>query len=342
MTKLLIIRFSSFGDIVHAVAVPRAFKETFPGSQVDWLTREDFAKLLEQQPTIDKVISFSRAAGVSGLIKLGWQLSKSGYTHIYDAHSNLRSGLLMAVLRTIDFIKWAGGETQTHFATRPKNRIRRFLFFKFRMNVLPRPFRAADSYHWPLAKWGLPKTVPQGPQFRVEDRPFPNDVEQDLAKARRLSHVIAIAPSAAWEMKRWPIEHWKSLIAKRPQDAFVILGGKEDTFVNELAAPNVFNFAGRLSLVESARLIARADLLVSNDTGSLQVGDQMERPTIALIGPTAFGYPSHSTSIALERPLVCQPCSKDGRGKCVNSLYKRCLIELTPDIVDAQIEAMLK
>ena len=101
------------------------------------------------------------------------------------------------------------------------------------------------------------------------------------------------------------------------------------------------NLAGKVSLVETSRVIERASLVVSNDTGSLQVADQMERPTIALIGPTAFGYPSHATSIYLENPLWCQPCSKDGRGGCVNDLYKRCLVELAPERVAAKAIAML-
>lgn len=324
--KLLVIRFSSFGDIVQAIAVPRSFLEAYPGSSVDWLTREDFASLVAEQPTVTKVVSFSRREGVVGLCRLAWTLSRSGYTHIYDAHSNLRSSILMSLLRILS--------PRSKFAVRPKNRLRRFLFFKLRLrHVLPRPFRAADSYHRPLAKWGLSETVPSGPQFRISQGPTPALPDRP---------VVALAPSAAWEMKRWPLEHWKTLIALLPDVSFVLLGGKEDTFLKELEGARVVNFAGALSLVETSRVVESADLVISNDTGVLQVADQMERPTIALIGPTAFGYPSHTSSVALEKPLWCQPCSKDGRGRCVNDLYKRCLVELTPDVVAAQARVLLR
>lgn len=326
--KLLVIRFSSFGDIVQAIAVPRAFLDAYPGSSVDWLTREDFASLVAEQDSISKVISFSRRSGFLGLLSLAWELSRSGYTHIYDAHSNLRSSILMALLRVLSW--------RSKFAVRPKSRFRRFLFFKFRMrSVLPRPFRAADSYHRPLETWGLSPVVPSGAQFRVTAGPVPE------LRSSGAGPVVALAPSAAWEMKRWPVEHWKTLIDLMPDASFVLLGGKEDTFLLQLEGPRVKNLAGKLSLVESSRVIAAADLVISNDTGSLQVADQMERPTIALIGPTAFGYPSHSTSVALEKPLWCQPCSKDGRGRCVNDLYKRCLVELEPTVVAAQARALL-
>ena len=314
--KLLVIRFSSFGDIVQAIAVPRAFLDAYPGSTIDWLTREDFASLVAEQDSISNVISFSRSDGLGGLIRLAILLSRARYTHIYDAHSNLRSTLLVLILRVLSI--------RSSIAVRPKSRLRRFLFFKFRMRkVLPQPFRAADSYHRPLSKWGLPSTVPVGPQFRVSVGSIP-----DLPKP-----FVALAPSAAWEMKRWPVEHWRELIALMPETNFVLLGGPEDTFLTALEGPRVLNLAGRVSLVETSRVIAAAALVISNDTGSLQVADQMERPTIALIGPTAFGYPSHSTSIYIEKPLWCQPCSKDGRGRCVNDVYKRCLVELLPSLV---------
>jgi ADP-heptose:LPS heptosyltransferase len=348
--KLLMIRFSSFGDIVHAIAVPRAFLDIYPESTVDWLTREEFAGLLEQQSSITRVLPFSRRLGLKGLIKTAVQLSGAGYTHVYDAHSNLRSSILVGILRVLNMFARLRSLPFSQFAKRPKNRIRRFLFFKFRMNVLPRPFRAADSYHRPLVKWGLLPHVPLGRQFFLNEEARPDasisiELTLELERLRdSFSSLIAMAPSAAWEMKRWPTEHWKSLIASLPGAGFVLLGGKEDTFLEEirLSAPGqVVNSAGRLSMVESARVIAGADLVISNDTGSLQVADQMERPTIALIGPTAFGYPSHPTSITMERPLSCQPCSKDGRGGCVNSLYKRCLVELTPESVREQVLILL-
>ncbi len=340
--KLLIIRFSSFGDIVQAIAVPQSFRNVYPDAQVDWLTREDFAPLLRQQPTITNVIALSRSAGFFGLVRVAWRLSRYSYTHIYDAHSNLRSMVAMTVLRLgmVRNVLLFSDRPTAFFATRSKDRLRRFLFFKFHFKVLPRPFRGADSYHRPLVPWGLAATVPKGPQFRLKDIDLPNYIVSDLLKLREAyDHVVVLAASAAWEMKRWPLEHWKALIGKMPSTAFVLLGGKDDTFLEDLRAldpARVLNVAGKLTLDQSSAMIFQADLVIANDTGILHVADQMERPTIALIGPTAFGYPSHATSVALVHPLECQPCSKDGRGGCVNTLYKRCLVELSPESVHAE------
>src|SRR5689334_11497993 len=96
-SSLLVIRFSSFGDIAQAVGVPAAFKQLDGKAQIDWIVRSDFQGFLLSHPLIREIIPFSRSAGVSGLIRLAWKLSARNYTHIYDAHNNLRSRMLIAV-----------------------------------------------------------------------------------------------------------------------------------------------------------------------------------------------------------------------------------------------------
>src|SRR5690606_22489281 len=148
----------------------------------------------------------------------------------------------------------------------------------------------------------IPPSQPEGPQFWSK-APIPAEVLQSLNELPR--PWIIGAPSAAWEMKRWPVEYWCELI-KQLRTSFILLGGPEDRFIAEIAsvAPDrTLNLAGRLSLVESSTLVQLADLVISGDTGILHVADLMERPTLALIGPTAFGYPSRRNSIVLEVPV---------------------------------------
>ena len=331
---LLIIRFSSFGDIIHGIGVPAAFKAHFPGAAVDWLVRADLKGLVDDHPAIDRVIPFERKSGWLGLLKTSWQLARSDYTHVYDAHSNVRAFFVRAIFRL------AGSKASV--VRRSKDRFRRWLLFALRRNTLPRPFRSADSFHRPLVQWGLPPTTPPGAHY-FPKAALPPEIETELAKLPR--PLYALAPSAAWEMKRWPIEHWLSFMRQVGDGSFVLLGGPEDGFIENLTRefPNrALNVAGRLSLAQSASVLARADLIVANDTGMMHAADQMERPTIALIGPTAFGYPSPPKSRALEIELPCKPCSKDGSGRCVNDLYKRCLVDLKPEAVIAAAREMTK
>jgi ADP-heptose:LPS heptosyltransferase len=222
---------------------------------------------------------------------------------------------------------------------RSKNRFRRWLLFKFRMNALPKPFRGVASFQKPLLKWLSDEEV-KAPQFFVDPTALAK-AQETLGSAGK---VISLVPSAAWEMKRWPIEHWQKLILELQFENFVLLGGPEDKFceqIRSVAPDRVKNLAGQLSLQESAAISSLSKLVVSNDTGILHVADQLGVPTIALIGPTAFGYPYHQNSQVAEIELWCKPCSKDGRGKCINDLYKRCLVEVTPSKVAGQARAMM-
>jgi ADP-heptose:LPS heptosyltransferase len=344
--RLLIIRFSSFGDIVQAVGVPAAFLSTYRGARVDWLVREDYANLLRSQPLISSVISFERKLGFLGLVALSWRLARDNYTHVYDAHSNIRSRIVVLVFRAqryLSLLVSSGQKRQSlKICRRSKERLARWLFFRFRAKTLPQPYKGAESFIRPLAKWQIPVSLPPGPLFSYNAK-LPDKVQALLTPLPRPR--IALAPSAAWQMKRWPIEHWKRLIELLHGVHFVVLGGPEDGFLGDIAASasdRVVNLAGKVSLLENALILQQVDLVVANDTGILHVADQMERPTLALIGPTAFGYPSHMSSQILEIELACKPCSKDGSGRCKNSLYQRCLVELTPERVAAQAKSVLE
>jgi heptosyltransferase-2 len=226
------------------------------------------------------------------------------------------------------------GAPRLQFARRPKNRVKRWLLFRLRLAFLPQPFRGAVSFLEPMAKWGVASwPLPAGPHvFPAGGNPT-DPVESELDA---LGPFIALAPSAAWEMKRWPPEHWRRLIALLPEARFALLGGPGDGFceaIRAVAPERVLNLAGRLDLQGSLRAIARSSLTIANDTGLLHASDLMGQATLAIVGPTAFGYPSGPRSEALEIELPCKPCTKDGRGRCRNSLYKRCLLELAPERV---------
>ena len=114
MHKLLVIRFGSIGDIIQALGIPQAFKTQFPESEVHWLTKQDFSYLVEFNPSVNKVLSIPQGTGILSLIKLAANLRFSGYTHVYDAHNNLRSFVVIFVMRLL--------MGKFKFLRRPKNR----------------------------------------------------------------------------------------------------------------------------------------------------------------------------------------------------------------------------
>ena len=308
--KILILRFSSFGDIVQALDVPTALRERFPGTAIHWAVRSDFREVVALHPHVDRIWTLDRQKGWRGLWKLATELRKEGFTHLYDAHNNLRSWILRLLLMP------------PHLVRRSKNRWKRFLLFKFRKNLFPWPFIGRKSFLAPLSKWGVSEALFQSPFPQLA---LPFEAPQKY---------VVLIPATAWAKKNWPRSHWVELIGLLQDQKLVVLGGPSDQFIDEIVTeakhPSLLNLRGRLSLIESCAVVAGAKAVISADTGLMHVADQLGRPTLALIGPSAFGYPGSKSSRTLEVQLDCKPCSKDGRGPCQNQTYQKCMIDIRP------------
>ncbi len=314
MRKVLIVRFSSLGDILQCFPAAQHFK-ALGYDQVHWLTRSDFGEVVGLNPYVDQTLEFPRArgsfSGFLSLFKLAFSL-RGNYDLVYDAHNNLRSHILCAVLR------W-----NTKILRRKKFRWRRFLLFKFHWNLFKSKVIGQQTFLDPL---------------NTELKPF------SWKNILQKENYVALVPGAAWALKQWPLKHWLDFIQKFPEENFVILGGKSDNICFEIEneIPRVKNFAGQLSLAESIGVLSQAKAVVSNDTGLLHAADLFQVPTVALIGPSAFGYPAAPTSETLEVDLWCKPCSKDGRGRCKNKIYQKCMVDISPQRVAQTIKQRLK
>ncbi len=327
--KILIIRFSSMGDIVQAMSVISAILQRYPAAKIEWVTKQEFKGLLSLDSRINKIWSLDRKQGLLGLIRLAIQIRKSDqiepYDVIYDAHQNLRSLVLKWTLRPFWFVVPRG------VITRSKQRLRRVYLFLFKINLFPKPFRGMISYLEPLRSLNISVDHILKGQWDFNQ----NTRDRVDSLLPKINH-LALAPSAAWEMKRWPVEHWRNLVALLPDLNFVLLGGPQDDFlasIAQIAPERVLNLAGKLSLEESAYAISCSKLLISADTGMIHIADLLGHPGISLMGPTAFGYCSGSSIKTLEVALPCRPCTKDGRGKCQRTIYQECMTAITPEAV---------
>lgn len=323
--KLLIIRFSSVGDVIQTLGVVETFLRKYPTAQIHWAIRSDLQDLIAFHPNIQKVFALDRKKGLKGLYALARLLQNENYTHVYDAHNNLRSHFLSQFLNP------------KYFLRRSKNRLKRVLLFVLRKNLFGKKFVQQESFLRPLEKWGLPYELPQKIALHIP--------ESTITKVKSLlpqESFIAAVPTSAWELKMWPLEHWKKLFSLNPNQKFVLLGGPSDHFIKELAqdSNHVINLAGKLSLIESCAVVALSKLTIGNDTGLSHAADQLQVPLIQFIGPVLFGYPARDSSIVMETPLPCRPCTKDGRGVCKIKETKKCLVEITPESVTLKIQEL--
>lgn len=332
MPKILIIRLSSIGDIIQCMSVIGGIRKKFPDAEIHWVVRSDMSQTLSIDNRVDKVWAFDKKEGFAGLLRLTKELKKEKFDFVYDAHSNIRSAVIKRKLKCSLF-------NRPKFVTRSKERLNRVLLFKFRINRFPKPFIGVNSFRVPLKKIGITDFNDDFTDYR-----FPVELE-DKFKGLVTDNCITIVPSANWEMKRWSVGHWQSLIKLLPENKFIVLGGPTDNFCADIcsvAPDRAINMAGRSSIMGSSYIVSQSKLVISGDTGFLHSADMFCIPTIAIMGPSAFGYPVRETSHIMSLNLKCMPCTKDGRGKCKDKKYKRCLEDITPEMVANKVNEILR
>jgi heptosyltransferase-2 len=154
---------------------------------------------------------------------------------------------------------------------------------------------------------------------------------------------IAIGASASYPLKCWPMQNFHVLISDLIANRWpvVLVGGaneKENTQLEKEYRGEIHNTAGKLSPLESAELLKNARLVVTNDTSVSHLAEAVSTPVIVLFGSTVkeFGYApflEESQIVETKEVLNCRPCSRDGRGKCLNPNYLSCLTNITPQSV---------
>ena len=306
------------------------------GQQLDadihWISRSDFTPMLSTNPNLFKIWSYEKKTGLKGLFKMVLELRKEEFDYVYDAHQNMRSFMVRALMG-FPQLNW-----KMKFTVRRKNRIRRFLFFQLNIRkAIPMPFRSVESFQKPLRKWGIDTSIDYKTNWI-----FSSDV---VKKGKELlctildeGKVITIVPSAAWELKRWPVKYWRELVRLMPDYRFIIIAGPNDTFtkkIQEVDPSRVFNLAGKTNLQESFYIISQSKVVVSADTGFLHAADLFKVNSIALMGPTAFGHPTGNTVRVMEiNNLKCRPCTKAGNTVCkMPEEYRACLLNIKPRMV---------
>lgn len=327
--KILLIRFSSIGDVTQALSIPSRLKEL--SAEIHWVTRGDVAVLLEEHPAIDRIWRLEKREGISGLFRLISALRRENFTEVYDAHNNLRSRLICLGLR-LRF-------HPPRLLRRSMKRWQRFLLLRFHKNTFRKPFSGQRDFLEPLAAWGLGESLPPPPQIFC-GRPHALKAQETL-RTQNFRQAIGLVPSAAYPLKRWPLEYYADLIRALPQRRFVVFGGPGDDFtekLREVAPERVLNLSGKLNLAETTAYVAEMSAVVANDTGVLHIAEQLGKPAIALMGPAPFGFPSRPSTVILERELACRPCSKHGQGPCVNPEFQKCL----RDISVAEVRGVLE
>jgi len=329
--RALVIRFSSLGDIVLLTPLFREIKKEFPGIITDFLTSTTFADVCANNPNIDNLIALDRTLGKNELAKVVKECSQQKYDYIFDAHGSLRSRLFRS--------KCFGLFNSFHHNTAliDKRSWKRNLLLKFKINYLQQKTAQRRIYCQLLNQFG--KTTPFDDSTELFPGPKEKNSVDELLKdlPHTSKKLIAIGPSASFKGKCWPWESFLQLseVLSRLNYQILLLGGPNDQEPGWMAAntqETFLNLSGRLSYLESAELLSRCCLSVSNDSAVVHISEAMGTPAIAIFGPTVaeFGFaPYLDKSRLLETSLPCRPCSRNGKGKCTNKIQRQCLKDIT-------------
>ena len=322
----LVIQTAFLGDVILSTPLLSALAERH--GPVDVVTTPLGAPLLETHPAVRQVFPYDKRRadrGWNGLTTLARRLRQQGYGRAYLPHRSLRSAALALLARIPSRIGYSGSWSFLYTEARPK----------------PRTGHETDRL-LALAH-GASGTYP--PKLR----PTPDD--ERVAAGLIDGDFVALAPGSIWGSKRWP--YYAELAANlAPRVAIVVVGGPDDAGLGEEIVRAVeggrgwsraVNACGQLTLRQSAGLIGRAALLVTNDSAPLHLATAMGTPVVALFGPTVteFGFgPVRAGDVALGVDgLRCRPCSPHGPPTCPLG-HHRCMRELTVAAVMAAIEEL--
>jgi heptosyltransferase-2 len=314
--RILVIQTAFIGDVILTMPLLQVLKDFFVDAAIDIVVVPRSAEVCLTHASLNNVVAYDkrgRDRGVRGFIRMAANLRKREYDLALVPHRSLRSALLAlcaGIPLRIGFAKGAG----------------RLLFNK----RIPYD----DSLHEIERNLSLLRAIGIAPPGRELPQIVPGseaEAEVDGLMTgtgwRRKQAMVAVAPGTVWNTKRWLKERFAELAGMFAEEGFrvVLVGGPEDEELCEQirrasGSDMVVSAAGKLSLLGSAELIRRCDLVVSNDSAPLHLSVGVGTPVVAIFGATVpeFGFAPYGPHDAVVevRGLSCRPCSIHGGAEC--------------------------
>ncbi|KXK55976.1 MAG: glycosyltransferase family 9 protein [Chlorobi bacterium] len=344
--NLLVIRFSSAGDILLTSLFLRSLRKRFPDASIHFLTKQEFLPLVAHSPYLDRVITINSSDRRKELSQRKRTLIRElggKYDVAYDLHNSLRSRWFrVGIAQRVEVIR------------KPSLRKRLLVWFKWNRlrPIVPIP----ELYLRVGSRDGLANDG-QGLEL------FIGETSNPLPPLRG-KPTVGFAPGARHQTKRWPPERWIALgamLREHHQARIVLLGAPEESHLCQLIADGIsngisggidgdshaetspLNLAGETTWLQTAAALDGCDLVVTNDSAIAHLAAARKRTVVAIFGPTVqeFGFAPYGTRMAVaEVPdLPCRPCTTIGGDRCPKGHF-RCMIGLQPHHVAEIIEKL--
>ncbi len=322
LMKILIIRFSSIGDIVLTTPLLRCIRAQKPDAEIHYLTKAQFQPILSANPYIDRLHLLND--NLDAVIK---ELKAEKFDFVADLHHNLRTARVKNALENVKS------------ASFPKKNIEKWILVNLRVNVMP-DASIVERYFDTLKPIGV-QNDGGGLEYYIPDQARISN--EDIPTSHWTGYVACVI-GGSYPTKKLPIEQWKVFCETVPYPV-ILLGGPEDRDEGRAIAEQdpikIYNSCGKFNINESAGLIERARVVVSNDTGLMHIATAFRKPVVSLWGNTSPGlgmFPYYGgnnlksrvspLSVIMEnKKLSCHPCSKLGYQRCPRGHFK-CMRQL--------------
>jgi len=335
--KVVIIQTAFIGDVILCSSLVESLCKK--GHTVGFVAKPEAATIFDSDPRINKVHVFDKRnkdRGFSGLLQLANSIKSEKYDAAVIPHRSLRSAALAWLSRIplrIGFMESTGK-----------------LLFNVKVSYdnleheIVRNHKLINS----LAIDGAPLPpkifISEKARKSAESFLFNEGLGTD-------NYFVGIGPGSKWFTKQWSVEKFSSLaglIIEKIGCKVICFGGMEDTgLVEEISRLNpdqIINTAGKFSLQESAGILEKAALAVTNDNGFMHLAVAVGIPVVAIFGPTVpeFGFAPWGTEhTVVQRELYCRPCSIHGSNKCPEKHFK-CMNEIDPEEVLEIVKTRVK
>lgn len=301
--KILVLRFSSIGDIVLTTSVIRCMKNQLKDIEIHYLTKSKFKTILENNPNITKLHHFEKSIN-----EVIGNLNTEKFDCIIDLHNNIRTLSLKIKL----------GVKSYSF---PKLNFKKWLLVKFKINKMPK-IHIVNRYFETVKKLAVIN------DYKNCEYYIPKQDEINIFETFGIQHFVSFAIGAQFATKRLPLNKIYEIIAKI-EVPLVLLGDKNDELIaNQITLKfpekKILNACGKFSLNQSASIVKQSKVLLTHDTGLMHIASCFEKQIVSVWGntvPDLGMYPyqpkkPENFSIHEVSNLKCRPCSKIGFQSC--------------------------
>jgi lipopolysaccharide heptosyltransferase I len=361
--RILLIKPSALGDVVHTLPVLAKLRARYPDARIDWLVTPENAELVRDHPGLSNAVLFARRdyarltfPNIASLMNLVREIRATRYELVIDLHGQFRSAifcLLSGAPVRIGFDRPRKSTWQSHPRLAAESqrhgwkgaREGSWLAYTHRIKVPTLDAHAIDRYLWVGELLGLDDSPPD---LRVYLAPAAEMKVRQLLAERELAHrpLAILVPGTIWGTKHWHVQGFAevgSYLLQKGYDIVIAGGRREKLRCQSVAAacPGAYNLAGQTSLGEVAALIKRAAICITNDSGPMHLAVSLGRPVVSIFGPTdpVWVGPYGRPHAVVRAGVPCSPCYLRRLKDCPHDHV--CMKDVTASMVIERVNRIL-